>query len=35
LLREDELSASKIFLRFGKQDRNLERKGEIAVEVLM
>jgi hypothetical protein len=35
LLREDELSASEILLRFGKQDRNLERKGEIAVEVLM
>jgi len=35
LLRENELSASKIFLRFGKQDCNLEREGEIAVEVLM
>jgi hypothetical protein len=35
LLRQDELSASEIFLWFGKQDYNLEREDEIAIEVLM
>jgi hypothetical protein len=35
LLRQDELAAGKVDARRGEKDRNLDREGEIAVQVLV